>query len=78
MQSEEGKKLYQLRAGVESTISQGTRVAGLRRSRYCGLGKTHLQHIASAAAMNLIRVGAWLAGERPAPTRTSPFARLAA
>lgn len=77
MQSDEGKQLYQLRAGVEATISQGTRVAGLRRSRYRGLGKTHLQHVASAAAMNLIRVGAWLAGERPAPTRVSQFARLA-
>lgn len=78
MQSDEGKRLYQQRAGVESTMSQGTRVAGLRRSRYRGLGKTHLQHVASAAALNLVRIGAWLAGERPAPTRTSQFARLAA
>ena len=28
------------------------RVCGLRRSRYVGLAKTHLQHVATAAALN--------------------------
>jgi transposase len=78
MNSEEGQRLYRLRAGVEAAISQGVRATGLRRSRYRGLEKTRLQHVASAAALNLTRVGAWLLGDRPEPTRTSRFARLAA
>jgi transposase len=78
MASEEGQRLYRLRAGVEAAISQGVRATGLRRSRYRGLEKTRLQHVASAAALNLTRVGAWLLGDRPEPTRTSRFARLAA
>lgn len=77
MDTEEGKLLYQLRAGVEAAISQGVRAMGLRRSRYQGLAKTRLQHLASAAALNLTRLGAWLTGERPSPTRISAFAELA-
>jgi hypothetical protein len=42
------------------------------------LPKTRLQHAATAAALNLARLAAWLE-ERPlAPTRISRFARLAA
>jgi transposase len=46
---------------------------GLRRSRYSGRRKTHLQHIGTAAAITLIRVAAWLDGEDLAPTRVSAF-----
>lgn len=67
---------YALRSGIEATMSQGVRALGMRRSRYCGLPKTHLQHAATAAAMNLLRVAAWLDGEAPAPTRISAFQRL--
>ncbi len=35
-----------LRAGVEATISQGVRAFDLRRSRYVGWPKTHVQHLA--------------------------------
>jgi len=73
----EFKQTYKKRAGVEGTISQGTRSFDLRRSRYIGLAKTHLQHIAIAAAMNFSRVWAWL-DERPkAQTRRSKFLALA-
>src|SRR5215213_9850003 len=34
---------YALRAGVEATVSQAVRAFGLRRSRYFGHAKTHLQ-----------------------------------
>jgi transposase len=75
--SEEGKQLYQRRAGVEGTLSQGVRAFGLRRTRYWGLAKTHLQHVAIAAAINIDRIVAWL-DERPqAMTRISRFAALA-
>jgi transposase len=75
--SEEGQQLYKRRAGVEGTLSQGVRAFGLRRTRYGGLAKTHLQHVAIAAAINIDRIVAWL-NERPrAKTRTSRFAALA-
>ncbi|GEM49983.1 hypothetical protein DC3_56180 [Deinococcus cellulosilyticus NBRC 106333 = KACC 11606] len=74
--SEEGKKLYQLRAGVESVFSQGVRAFGLRKSRYRGLKKTHFQNIFIALAINYSRLGNWLVGERPQPTRISALARM--
>jgi transposase len=48
--------LYAVRSGVEGTISQGTRSFGLRRARYVGQAKTHLQHVLTATAMNLVRI----------------------
>ena len=67
---------YRQRAGIEGTISAGVRVLHLRRSRYIGLAKTHLQHVLTAAAMNLIRLGAWFAGTPLARTRQSAFTKL--
>ncbi|MBC8083388.1 MAG: transposase, partial [Hymenobacter sp.] len=52
--------LYNQRAGIEGTLSQGVRGFGLRRSRYVGLAKTHLQHVFIAAAMNLSRIVNWV------------------
>jgi transposase len=69
-------KEYRQRAGIEGTISAGVRVLHLRRSRYIGLAKTHLQHVLTAAAMNLIRLGAWFAGTPLARTRQSAFTKL--
>src|SRR5262252_3307985 len=75
--SEEGSERYKQRAGVEGTLSQGVRAFGLRRTRYRGLPKTHLQHVAIAAAINVDRIVAWL-DERPrTTTRISRFAALA-
>jgi len=69
-------ELYRQRAGVEGVISQGVRVCGLRRSRYIGLTKTHLQHLFTAMAINIVRVGNWLIGVPLAQTRCSAFGRL--
>jgi transposase len=71
------KAQYAARAGIEGTISQGTRTSDLRRSRYIGLPKTRLLHVLIAAALNFIRVAAWLADTPRARTRQSAFARLA-
>ncbi|MDG2570898.1 transposase, partial [Vibrio parahaemolyticus] len=68
-------KEYRQRAGIEGTISAGVRVLHLRRSRYIGLAKTHLQHVLTAASMNLIRLGAALAGTLLARTRQSAFTK---
>jgi len=74
----EFKDRYNARAGIEGTISQGTRAFGLRQARYIGLAKTHLQHVAIAAAMNLTRAVSWMKGIPKAQTRISHFAALAA
>lgn len=67
---------YRRRAGIEGTLSLGARTMHLRRSRYIGLAKTHLQHVLTAAAINLGRLGAWFAGTPRERTRQSAFIRL--
>ena len=69
---------YALRAGVESSLSQGIRRFDLRRSRYLGLARTHLQQLLNATAMNVVRVIAWLWGEPLGERRRQPghFAQL--
>ncbi len=69
---------YRARAGIEGTLSQALRMAGLRQARYVGLAKTRLQHILTAAALNLYRITDWLTEHQPVATRSSPLARLAA
>ena len=75
--TEEFKARYRRRAGIEGTISQGVRAHDLRRARYIGLDKVHLQHIATAAAMNIARVFNWLSLFPVARTRFSPLCSLA-
>ncbi len=72
---------YALRAGVEGTLSQAVRTTRLRRTPYTGLPKTHLQHVAIAAGLNLKRIAVHLhaqsLGKPTRPARpTSPLARL--
>jgi transposase len=66
------------RAGIESPHEQAIRRCGLRRSRDMGLTKTHLQHLITATAINLVRVAAGLEGTPRATTRRSAFAALVA
>ncbi len=73
----EFKAQYAARAGIEGTISQGTRTSDLRRSRSSGLAKTGLVHLLIAAALNCMRVAAWLAEIPRSRTRRSAFAALA-
>jgi transposase len=75
-QTPEWKKTYNMRAGIEGTFSQGVRSTSLRRSRYRGQAKTHLQNVAIACAINLQRLTDHWSGVLPAQTRTSAFARL--
>lgn len=72
---------YNRRAGVEGTISQAVRTTQLRRTPYVGVRKTHLHHVAIAAALNCCRITAYLQArarnQPPRPARPlSPFARL--
>jgi hypothetical protein len=45
---------------------------GYRATRYVGRAKTHLQHLLTAAAINLIRLADWF--ETPGHTRRTPTA----
>jgi transposase len=70
--------VYQARCGIEGTFSQTTRTTGMRRARYIGQRKTHLQHLFTALATNILRLVCWLEGIPFAKTRSSRFAALAA
>jgi len=71
------KSKYRKRAGIEGTISQAVRTYDFRRARYISLAKVHLQQVATAAAINLARVFAWLSNVPLAKTRISPLSSLA-
>jgi transposase len=77
-QTDEFKARYCRRSGIEGTFSQTTRIAGLRRARYLGLPKTHLQHVVTATATNIVRLISWLDGVPFSKTRAPRFAALAA
>ena len=70
------KKEYAKRAGIEGTISQGVRAFGLRRAKYIGLAKTHLQHVLTATAINFTRINNWLLDVPREKTRASAFEKL--
>ncbi len=75
-QTPQFRERYAARAGIEGTISQGVRAFGLRQCRYVGHAKTHLQNLATAAALNFCRVYDWLTEAPLARTRQSQFGRL--
>jgi Transposase DDE domain len=77
-QTDTFKTLYRRRAGSEGTFSQTTRNTGLRRARYLGMRKTHLQHVVTATATTIVRLVSWFDGGPFAKTRTARFAALAA
>lgn len=61
---------YARRQGIEGTLSQGVRAFGMRRARYRGQAKTHLQHVATAVAIKVRGVTDWLNGVRRAKGAT--------
>jgi len=69
---------YARRAGIEGTISRGTRSTRLRRTRYMGLPRVRLGHILTAVGLNVLRLGEWFLETTRAKTRITPFARLMA
>jgi transposase len=72
----EYKELYAIRAGIEATLSQAVRRSGLRRARYVGFFKTHLQNIVTATVVNLVRLLNWLADTPVGKAPRSAFAKL--
>jgi transposase len=78
-ETDEFKAQYALRAGVESSISQGVRRFDLRRCRYIGLARAQLQQTINATAINLVRLADWLRKGKMDQLKRRPghFARLA-
>jgi transposase len=75
-QTEKFKQEYAKRAGVEGVHAQGVRRMGLRRSRYIGEPRPHLQYVVTAAAMDICRLYDWLKGDSTHFTPLSQLARL--
>ena len=73
----EFKERYAKRSGIEGTLSQGVRAFDLRVCRYLGIEKTHIQHLLTAVAMNVVRLFQWHIGDTPSQQRVSCFATLA-
>jgi transposase len=72
------QEVYAKRAAIEGTISQAAFTLGLRRARYRGEAKVHLEHLMTAAGINLSRVYHWANGIQCAKTHVSAFARMVA
>lgn len=70
------REQYTVRTGIEGTISQAAYALHMRRTRYRGLAKTFFQDVATAAAMNLVRVVNWLWKIPHSQTKKSRFALL--
>jgi hypothetical protein len=69
---------YARRAGIEGTISRGTRAVRLRRTRDIGLARVRLGHMLTAVGLNVLRLDEWFLETARAKTCLTPFARLMA
>ncbi|WP_428846960.1 transposase [Nocardia terpenica] len=58
---------YAMRAGCEATVSEAVHAHGLRRCRYRGLARTHVQHVLTAAGTDLIRLSQHSDSPKPKP-----------
>jgi len=67
--SDQWRTTYNVRAGVEGTVSQAVRGPDLRHARYRGLTKTHVQNVITGMALNITRLGAHFLKPEPALTR---------
>ncbi|MFJ9530802.1 IS1182 family transposase [Streptomyces cyaneofuscatus] len=73
-QTSEWKTRYAIRSGVESTVNEFAHGHGMRRCRYRGQGKAHIQHILTAIAVNIERLsGLPPTEEPPTPRRPTAF-----
>ncbi len=55
--------------GLRALGRRGYHIAGLRQARYVGRPNTHLQVVATAVALNVVRLVAWLEDQPGAKTR---------
>ncbi|MER5915491.1 transposase [Streptomyces sp. NPDC001982] len=65
---------YAVRSGVEGTVNEFAHGHGMRRCRYRGQPKAHLQHVLTAIAVNIERLsGLPSTGEAPPPRPPTAF-----
>ncbi|MFG2386001.1 transposase [Streptomyces avermitilis] len=73
-QTPEWKTRYAVRSGVEGTVNEFAHGYGMRRCRYRGQGKAHIQHVLTAIAVNIERLsGLPPTEEAPTPRRPTAF-----
>ncbi|WP_328959121.1 transposase [Kitasatospora purpeofusca] len=68
-QTPDWKARYAVRSGVEGTINEFAHGHGMRRCRYRGQPKTHLQHVLTAIAVNIERLSSRPASEEASRSR---------
>ncbi|WP_406465578.1 transposase [Streptomyces sp. NBC_01622] len=68
-QTPDWKTRYAVRSGVESTINEFTHGHAMRRCRYRGQPKAHLQHVLTAIAVNIGRLSSRSATEEHSSPR---------
>ncbi|WP_211269112.1 transposase [Saccharothrix syringae] len=66
-------KRYAVRSGIEGTIFEFTHGHGMRRCRYRGQSKTHLQHVLTAIAVNIERLSRQPPGTNAPPRPPTAF-----
>ncbi|MFI2207924.1 transposase [Streptomyces sp. NPDC020192] len=68
-QTSEWKARHAVRSGVEGTINEFAHGHGMRRCRYRGQPKAHLQHVLTAIAVNIERLSGLTPVEEPPSPR---------
>ncbi|MEU5304213.1 IS1182 family transposase [Streptomyces noursei] len=68
-QTPEWKTRYAVRSGVEGTVNEFAHGHGMRRCRYRGQDKVHVQHVLTAIAINIECLSGLPPTEEPPPPR---------
>ncbi|MFJ3933151.1 transposase [Streptomyces sp. NPDC090029] len=68
-QTPEWKARYAVRSGVEGTVNEFAHGHGMRRCRYRGQSKAHVQHVLTAIAINIERLSGLPPTEKAPPSR---------
>ncbi|GAB3511344.1 transposase [Amycolatopsis cihanbeyliensis] len=66
-------KHYAVRSGIEGTLCEFVHGHDMRRCRYRGQAKTHLQHVLTAIAVNIERLSRQPPGDPAAPRPPTAF-----
>ncbi|GGZ19619.1 hypothetical protein GCM10010327_58400 [Streptomyces nitrosporeus] len=68
-QTPEWKTRYAVRSGVEGTVNEFAHGHSMRRCRYRGQSKAHVQHVPTAIAINIERLSNLPPTEKAPPSR---------
>ncbi|WP_367139017.1 MULTISPECIES: IS1182 family transposase [Streptomyces] len=72
-QTPEWKSRYAVRSGIEGTVNEFAHGHGMRRCRYRGQSKAHLQHVLTAIAVNIARLSSQPAADCLPPRPPTAF-----